>query len=100
MDNPTLTKHVVEHGEMLARHDSDIQTLFRQQDSIEKLTDSTHKLAISVGKLTDKVAAVDERLDNIEGEKRQKGFAIWQIVMSAVLGGAVTYLVTMILGGG
>lgn len=98
MDTEKLTQHVIDHGKLLAKHDSDIKTLYQQQRNIEKLTESTHSLALSVEKLTGRVSDVNKRLDSVESEKRQKGFAIWQIVVSAVLGGALTYLVAVVLG--
>lgn len=95
MDNTQLTDRVVDLEKITSRHSAEIKTLFATQKSIEKLTDSTHSLAVSVEKLTNKVSDVDERLDCIEGEKKQKGFAMWQIVVSTILGTGLGALVSM-----
>lgn len=93
MDIHELTDRVVKHGEKIVAHDEEIKTLFNQQKNIEKLAQTTQELALSVKELTAHMCGVEDRLEIIEGEKRQKGFAIWQIVVSAVVGGVVTYLV-------
>ena len=94
MDIHEITTRVFEHGEMLSAHEQEIKTLFKQQKNIEALTESTQNLAISVKEIAIQQKDISDRVADIESEKRQKGFAIWQIVVSAVVGGAVTYLVT------
>lgn len=94
MDLHELTSRVIEHGEKISAHDEEIKTLFNQQKNIEKLATTTQELALSMKELTAHMCGVEDRLEIIEGEKRQKGFAIWQIVVSAIVGGAVTYLAT------
>lgn len=86
-----------EHGEHLARHDEQIKTLFAQQSAIKELTESTHSLAMSVEKLTTRVCSIETDIGNINTEKKQKNFALWQIVMSAIIGGGITFLITTIL---
>ena len=97
MDLHELTSRVIEHGEKISAHDEEIKTLFNQQKNIEKLATTTQELALSMKELTAHMCGVEDRLEIIEGEKRQKGFAIWQIVVSAIVGGAVTYLATSLL---
>lgn len=97
MDIHELTSRVIAHGEKLVAHEEEIKTLFNQQKNIESLAASSYELAQSVKELTIKVNNVDERLEVIEGEKRNKGFAIWQIAMSAIIGGAITYCITLLL---
>ena len=94
MDIHELADRVIKHSEKIAAHDEEIKTLFNQQKNIEKLAQTTQELALSVKELTAHMCGVEDRLEIIEGEKRQKGFAIWQIVVSAIAGGAVTYLIT------
>lgn len=94
MDIHELTDRVVKHGEKIAAHDEEIKTLFNQQKNIEKLAQTTQELALSVKNLTAHMCGVEDRLEIIESEKRQKGFAVWQIVLSAIVGGVVTYLAT------
>lgn len=79
----------MELAEKVARHDEQIKTLFEQQATIRGLTESTHVLALSVQKLTDKIASQDERLDAIEDSARYKSRAIWSSIVSGVLGAAV-----------
>lgn len=97
MDLHELTKKAFEHGELLARHEGDIKTLFNNQKDIKSLAESTQDLALSVKELAGRMSEVDERLELIESEKRQKGFALWQIIMSALVGGVITYAITAIL---
>lgn len=99
MDVHQLTEKAIAHEARLAAHDEELKTLFNQQKNIEKLADSTRELAQSVKGLTVRVNDVDDRLDTIEGEERKKRFAVWQIIVSALFGGALTYLVTLALGG-
>ena len=93
----TIEERVQENGEHLARHDEQIKTLFAQQEQIEKLAESTHALAISVEKLTTRVCSIEDDINILDQEKRQKNFAVWQIIMSAVLGGVATYILTRVL---
>ena len=99
MDVRQLTEKTIAHEARLAAHDEELRTLFNQQKNIEKLEDSTRDLEQSVKELTVRVNDVDDRLDTIEGEERKKRFAVWQIIVSALFGGALTYLVTLALGG-
>lgn len=93
----TVDERLQEHGEHLARHDEQIKTLFTQQADIKGLADSTHSLALSVEKLTQKVVALEEDIEIMSEEKRNKGFAVWQIIMSAIIGGAATFVLTHVL---
>lgn len=93
----TVDERLQDHGEHLARHDEQIKTLFSQQEDIKQLVESTHSLAMSVKELTQRVSSVEDSLEALDEEKKQKGFAVWQILMSAVIGGVATYLLTHIL---
>jgi len=93
----TVDERLQEHGEHLARHDEQIKTLFSQQADIKALAESTHSLAMSVEKLTQRICSVEDDLDALNAEKRQKSFAVWQIVVSAIVGGVVTFLLTHVL---
>jgi len=95
MDNERMAERVVDLEKVTTRHSAEIKTLFANQKTIERLTDSTHSLAVSVERLTNKVTDVDERLDRIEGEKRRKNYALWQMVVSAVVGTGLGALVSM-----
>ena len=97
MDTHELTVKVFQYEKTLAEHQEKIHTLFNQQKNIEKLASSTQELALSVKELAGRVNDVDDRLELIENEKRQKGYALWQIIISAVVGGFVTYIISNIL---
>lgn len=97
MNLEQLTEKTVAHEAKLAAHDEELKTLFRRQDELQTLAKSTQDLAISVRELAGKLKDVDGRLETIEEDKKKKGFAIWQIAVSAILGGALTYLVTLAL---
>lgn len=86
----------MELAEKVARHDEQIKTLFEQQNTIKGLTESTHALALSVQKLTDKIASQDERLDAIEDSEKYKSRAIWSSIVSGILGAAVAALCAII----
>jgi len=92
-----LEERVQENCEHLVRHDEQIKTLFVQQEDIKKLAESTHALAISVEKLTSRICTVEDDLQLINADKRQKTYAIWQVVVSAIIGGAATFILTHIL---
>lgn len=97
MDMRQLTDKTMEHEARLAAHEEELKTLFNQQKNIEKLADSTHELAKSVERLTENVNDVDQRLDTIESTTRKRGAVIWQAVVSAIVGGGITYIVTQLL---
>lgn len=86
----------MELAEKVARHDEQIKTLFEQQNTIKGLTESTHALALSVQKLTDKISSQDERLDAIEDSAKYKRRAIWSSIVSGILGAAVAALCAII----
>ena len=98
MDTSHLTEKVLEHEAMLAAHTQELKTLFNQQKNIEQLTENTRMLAESVRELTVKMNDVSERVQVIEEEGRQRRFAVWQIVMTAVLGGIAGYVLNMLIG--
>ena len=93
----TVDERLQEHGEHLARHDEQIKTLFLQQADIKTLAESTHSLAMSVERLTQRVCSVEDDLEALDKEKKQKSFAVWQIIASAVIGGTATFLLTHVL---
>lgn len=97
MDIHELTSRVVEHGEKISAHEEEIKTLFNQQRNIERLANTTQELALSVKDLTAHMCGVEDRLETIESEKQQKGFAAWQAVISALVGSGITYIITSLL---
>ena len=97
MDTHELTVKVFQYEKTLAEHQEKIHTLFNQQKNIEKLASSTQELALSVKELAGRVNDVDDRLEIIESDKRQKGYALWQVIVSATLSGLATFIVTNLL---
>ncbi len=93
----TTDERLQEHGEHLARHDEQIKTLFATTEEIKALAESTHSLAVSVEKLTSRITHVEDDLEAYNEEKNKKSFAVWQVLMSAIVGGVATYILTNIL---
>lgn len=94
MDAHQLTTKVMEHEARLAAHNEEIKGLSVQQKNNEKLTGSIYDLAKSVERLTERMSDVDERLTIMESTARKKGLAIWQALASAIIGAAITFLLT------
>ena len=99
MDTGKLTGIVMEHEAKLSAHGEELKTLFSQQKDIKALAKSTQELALSVRDLAGRVNDVDGRLEIIEQDKRHKGSIVWQTIVSALLGGALTYIITLALRG-
>lgn len=99
MNNEQITEKVMEHEGRICGLEKTVMTIAEQQVDIKSLVDSTHSLALSVQKLTDKVSSIDERTKFLESDKRQKSFAIWNIAVAGTLGAVITYVVTTILKG-
>ena len=99
MDAYHLTKKVMEHEAALAAHNEEIKTLFVQQKNIEALAKSTQEIAEAVLELTMRVNELDEQFDILHTDKRNRVFVIWQALVSALVGGGITYLITLAVGG-
>ncbi len=97
MDIKELTTKTHEISVEVARHNEQIKTLFSTQAEIKVIAESTHELAQAVKELSVRLRSVENNIEIIENEKRQKGFAVWQIIVSAVLGGTLTYVVSTLL---
>ncbi len=98
METGQLTGKVLEHEAMLAAHTQELKTLFHQQKNIEQLAENTKVLAESVRELTVRMNDVSERVQTMEEDGRQRRFAVWQMVMTAVLGGIAGYVLNMLIG--
>lgn len=101
-----LTEKTMNQEAQIAKNAADISTIFHQLDNhneriVEnsKTINAIHDLALSVRELTGKVDDVDKRVKSIEEEKKQRTHAIWQIIVSAVIGGGLTLLVTQLVTG-
>lgn len=101
-----LEQRTIDQEAQIAKNTASIQNIYHQLDNhnariVEnsKTINAIHDLALSVRELSGKVEDVDCRLGQLEHDKRQKHHALWQIIMSAVIGGALTFAVTKILGG-
>lgn len=97
MDVHQLTTKVMEHEAALAAHKEELKTLFTQQKNFEKMVKSIQEMAEALQLMNVRVNSIDERLDTMEGEKSQRCFALWQILLSALAGGAVTYIITYLI---
>lgn len=97
MNTEQLTEKILNHESRLSKHTEDIKTLFEQQKAINDLAKSTQSMATNLATLTEQVKSMNDRVSSFEEEKAKKGFAIWQIVISAALGGVITYVMTNLL---
>lgn len=97
MDVHQLTTKVMEHEAALAAHKEELKTLFTQQKNFEKMVKSTQEMAEALQLMNVRVNSIDERLDTMEGEKSQRRFALWHVLLSALAGGAVTYIITYLI---
>ena len=97
MNTEQLTEKILNHESRLSKHTEDIKTLFEQQKAINDLAKSTQSMATNLATLTEQVKSMNDRVSTFEEEKAKKGFAIWQIVISAALGGVITYVMTNLL---
>ena len=89
----------------LAKHETQIKTLFEQQKEIRELAKSTNNLAIAVEKLAEQYKSIggrfeglDGRLDAIENDKRYRTNVIWACVTTGIIGACITFIMTKVLG--
>ena len=94
MNAEQVTDKIMEHEGRICGLEKTVTTIAEQQIDIKNLVDSTHSMALSVQKLTDKVSSIDERTKYLEDDKKQKAFAIWNIATAAALGGVITYFIS------
>lgn len=52
--------------EMIATHDANIKTIFKQIDDVKSEIKAIHKLATSIELLAQKMNSVDKKVDNID----------------------------------
>lgn len=105
METNRITEKLIEHSERLSAQDSAISAISETLGDIKKrseehgaIVNSIHELALSVRELTGKVADVDGRLAAVEHDRREKSHSLWQIILSAALGGLATYIFSLIAG--
>lgn len=101
-----LTEITYEQGQDIEHNKADISELMGRVEKLECATkehgtivESIYELALSIKELTGQVNNIDNRLGIMEQETRDKRFATWQIIISAILGGGLTFAITKILGG-
>ena len=86
------------HSTEIAKQEQQIKTLFEQQKEIRELAKSTNNLALAVEKLAEQFKNVDGRIGAIENDKRYHANIIWACVATGVIGAAITFLMTSLLG--
>lgn len=84
--------------EKVAHLEEQIRTLFQKQNEIHDLTESTHKLAVSVERLTTKMDSHERRIGNLESDKQYKMRTIWASIVGGVLGAGVAALCAIAFG--
>ena len=97
MTNEQLTKTVIAHGEKISRIEEDIARLLETQSDIKDLTKSTHEIALGMKELQSDVKDVKGRITIVEDTQRSKNAAVWQIVMSVIISGIGTYVISNML---
>jgi uncharacterized coiled-coil protein SlyX len=66
------------------------------QNDIKELALSVNSLACSVKRLCEDMCSVSNRLQNIEGKAGKRWEQLIGIVMSAIVGGLIGYLISML----
>lgn len=97
MTNEQLTEKVFDHEKSIGKLEEDVTNIYKKQAEIKELAKSTQDLALAVQKLASKVSDVDDRISVVEGAQRAKSAAVWQIVMSCIISGIGTYVISTIL---
>lgn len=134
MTDEQKTEKIIEHGERIAKLESDRNELINrvkmlehegeihgrtiaeveaqnreqfnrlcvledQSKEIKSLAQNTNEIALSLRTIDGKVDEVEGRVVEIEEDRKQKSHAVWQVIVSALLGGGLTYAVTQLIGG-
>jgi uncharacterized protein YoxC len=94
MTTEQLTEKVFAHEKSIGKLEEDVTNIYKRQAEIKDLAKSTQELALAVQQLATKVNDVDDRISMVEGTQRTKSAAIWQIVMSVIISGIGTYLIS------
>lgn len=97
MNNEQLTEKIFSHEKSIGRLEEDVTNIYKRQAEIKDLAKSTQELALAVQQLASKVSDVDDRISVVEDSQRAKSAAVWQIVMSCVISGIGTYVVSTLL---
>lgn len=92
---------VEEMSERLARMEEQIKTLFKQQADIKDLTETVHKLALSIERQGLSLQTTDKKVDSVKtdvDELKQKPAKRWETVItgiiSALVGAFMAYMLT------
>ena len=91
-----------EIGQALVRQEEQIKGLARRMDSLEKLTESVNKLAISVERLTAQQATTETQISTLTGdvnEIKQKPAKRWDTVIAAIISALVGAGITLLIKG-
>lgn len=86
--------------EILTRHTEQIKTLFERLGNLEKLTESVNKMAISLERVTGKLTATEDRVNQIADdvdEIKDKPGKRWDLVIAALISGLVGAGITMLI---
>ena len=97
MTSDAVVEKILDHESRISKHTEDIKTLFEQQKTIRDLANSTQDMATNVAALTEQIKSLNSRVVAFEEDKGKKNFAVWQIIVSALLGGTITYIVSTFL---
>ena len=101
MTNEELTQKVVELDERATRHTEQIKTVFNQVAEVKGMAESVYKLATTVEVLALEQKNTNEKIDKLTGEVdeiKEKPGKKWEaaatVVITAIVTGVVTFLLT------
>lgn len=83
-----------------ARMGEQIKTLFNRQDEIKELTETVHKLALSIERQGLSLKTTDQKVDSLKtdvDEIKAKPAKRWDNVVGIVISVVITALVTYVL---
>ncbi len=104
MENPELTREMIEVKAAIAEIHAQIENIKERQFKIDDLAEAIHKTIGEIKIMNQTICGIDKRLVTMEQdshdraamfeeESRKRKFAVWQALISALIGGAVSYFI-------
>lgn len=84
----------------MAHIEESVKSAHKRIDGIEKLTNSVYELASSIKNLQHDIGDMSGRIKAIEEKPGKRWDLIVTTIISTLTGAAVTFIVTLIAGGG
>lgn len=103
-EHKTTESEIKEIWERLTAGESSIKSAHHRIDSLQNLADSVHKLALSISQIATETKALredyekaDGRIEKLEEKPTKRYEAFISAVITAVCGGVIGYLVSLVL---